>query len=200
VCRSPFLQPVRGFQRGPRRRVRAVPCAYPKGRNALAVFDCGEGPSIQFFMRSDLRYSQLRRIFFLTHMHGDHVFGLPGSAASLGQGGQLAGVWNSFNRTESLAGLFSKSAYTPPPPDRLSAAHPRPCARRPSKGGVLLDDGRSSWSAAGPAYPTAFRLRLIGWTKESQRPETFQSWTRPGKLGIPPGPSMRPQGLDVPSP
>ena len=50
-------------------------------RSEMWLFDCGEGTQHQF-LRSDLRLSQLRRVF-ITHMHGDHVFGLPGLLASL---------------------------------------------------------------------------------------------------------------------
>ena len=49
------------------------------------LFACGEGTQHQF-LRSELRLSQLRRVF-VTHMHGDHVFGLPGLLASLGLAG-----------------------------------------------------------------------------------------------------------------
>ena len=66
------------------RNVSAVALRLPQ-RSEMWLFDCGEGTQHQF-MRSDLRLSQLRRVF-VTHMHGDHVFGLPGLLASLGLAG-----------------------------------------------------------------------------------------------------------------
>lgn len=71
------------------RNVSAVALRLPQ-RSELWLFDCGEGTQHQF-LRSDLRASQLRRIF-ITHMHGDHVFGLPGLLASLGMAGSCPGV------------------------------------------------------------------------------------------------------------
>jgi ribonuclease Z len=56
-------------------------------RGELWLFDCGEGTQHQF-LRSDLRISQLRRIF-VTHMHGDHIFGLMGLLASCGLAGNM---------------------------------------------------------------------------------------------------------------
>ena len=72
------------------RNVSAVALRLPQ-RSEMWLFDCGEGTQHQF-LRSDLRLSQLRRVF-ITHMHGDHVFGLPGLLASLGlAGSSTAGV------------------------------------------------------------------------------------------------------------
>lgn len=51
------------------------------------LFDCGEGTQHQI-LRSDLKISQLSRIF-ITHMHGDHIFGLMGLLASCGLGGNV---------------------------------------------------------------------------------------------------------------
>jgi ribonuclease Z len=51
------------------------------------LFDCGEGTQHQI-LRSDLKVSQLSRIF-ITHMHGDHIFGLMGLLASCGLAGNV---------------------------------------------------------------------------------------------------------------
>lgn len=54
-------------------------------RAEIWLFDCGEGTQHQF-LRSEFKASQIRRIF-VTHMHGDHIFGLMGLLASCGLAG-----------------------------------------------------------------------------------------------------------------
>ena len=66
------------------RNVSSVALRLPQ-RAEVWLFDCGEGTQHQF-LRSDFKSSQIRRIF-VTHMHGDHIFGLPGLLASCGMAG-----------------------------------------------------------------------------------------------------------------
>jgi ribonuclease Z len=71
------------------RNVSGVVLKLPQ-RAELWLFDCGEGTQHQF-LRSDLRSSQIRRIF-VTHMHGDHTFGLMGLLASCGLAGNVSEI------------------------------------------------------------------------------------------------------------
>ncbi len=61
------------------RNVSSIALQLPE-RGAFYLFDCGEGTQHQM-LRSPLRPSQLERIF-ITHLHGDHIFGLIGLLAS----------------------------------------------------------------------------------------------------------------------
>lgn len=55
---------------------RNVPAVALKRGSEILLFDCGEGTQRQF-QRSGLSYMQVQKIF-ITHLHGDHFFGLPG--------------------------------------------------------------------------------------------------------------------------
>lgn len=61
------------------RNVSSLALQWPQ-RAALWLFDAGEGTQQQV-LRSSVKLSQLEQIW-VTHLHGDHVFGLPGLLAS----------------------------------------------------------------------------------------------------------------------
>jgi ribonuclease Z len=66
------------------RNVSSIALRLPQ-RAEVWLFDCGEGTQHQI-LRSDIRVSQITRIF-VTHMHGDHIYGLMGLLASCGLAG-----------------------------------------------------------------------------------------------------------------
>lgn len=55
---------------------RALSCVAVKRQGELFLFDCGEGTQKQM-IQAKLGFNRRTRVF-ITHMHGDHVLGLPG--------------------------------------------------------------------------------------------------------------------------
>lgn len=74
-----------------RRNVSAIALLFISS-NKLWLWDCGEGTQQQI-QKTPLKLSKLEKIF-ITHLHGDHIFGLPGLLASRGlrSGQNLSGI------------------------------------------------------------------------------------------------------------
>jgi ribonuclease Z len=89
---SDFKVTFLGTSAGVPTRSRNVSCVglrLPQ-RGEVWLFDCGEGTQHQL-LRSELNISQITRVF-ITHMHGDHVYGLMGLLATGGMAGHARGI------------------------------------------------------------------------------------------------------------
>ncbi|MBP3041464.1 ribonuclease Z [Bacillaceae bacterium Marseille-Q3522] len=69
------------------RNVSAIALKLLEERKAIWLFDCGEGTQQQI-LQTSIKPRKIEKIF-ITHMHGDHIYGLPGLLSSRSfQGGE----------------------------------------------------------------------------------------------------------------
>ena len=67
-------------------RDRSLPCVAVRQGRSISLFDCGEGSQRQL-MISPFSFMKIDWIF-ITHLHGDHILGLPGLLQTMGMSGR----------------------------------------------------------------------------------------------------------------
>lgn len=90
-------------------RRRSPACTVVRAGADMVMFDCGEGSQRQM-MVSPLSFMKLKGIL-ITHLHGDHIFGLPGLLQTMGLSGRteslvLRGPPGFTHAVETLLELF----------------------------------------------------------------------------------------------
>lgn len=155
------------------RNVSSVALRLPQ-RAEIWLFDCGEGTQHQI-LRSDLKVSQITRIF-ITHMHGDHIYGLMGLLASCGLAGNPSriDIYGPPKLDEYLkaCGRYSQTHFSYPV--KVHTVQP----------GVIFEDEEFMVRCA----PLTHRVPAFGYcVTEKDKPGRFDV-DRAVALGIPPGP------------
>jgi ribonuclease Z len=155
------------------RNVSSVALRLPQ-RAEVWLFDCGEGTQHQL-LRSDIKPSQISKIF-ITHMHGDHIFGLMGLLASIGLAGSSKGIaiYGPRELREYLE-VCGKCSYT---------HFAYPLRIQTIKPGIIYEDKEFTVSCGQLKH----RIPAFGYRiSEKDRPGRFNV-EKAKELGIPSGP------------
>jgi ribonuclease Z len=157
------------------RNVAAIAVQLPE-RGDLYLLDCGEGTQHQVLRTPQVRLSQLTRVF-ITHLHGDHVFGLVGLLASraLAQGGTSpVTLYGPAALEPYVRGVMQTTGTGFSYPVQFVAVRP----------GLVCDDGSVQVRAA----PVRHRCEAYAYAiEEKTQPGRFDVEAARG-LGIPEGP------------
>ncbi len=155
------------------RNVSAIALSFQE-RGDLWLFDCGEGTQHRF-MESSVSVGRLSTIF-ITHLHGDHIFGLPGllSTRSLSGDGRGIDLYGPPGIEEFLETAFRLSETTLGYRLRII----------PIGDGHVVTDGDISVECATLDH----RIRSFGFRiAERERPGSLDA-ARAVALGAPAGP------------
>jgi ribonuclease Z len=137
----------------------------------VLLFDCGEGTQHQL-LRAPIRSGAIEAIF-ISHLHGDHVYGLPGLLASLSMNGRT--------RALDLVGPESLRAYVE---TTLATSFHHPAFDIRITTPPYRGEGFTVTAA-----PLEHSIECLGYCIiEDDRPGRFDV-ERARALGIPPGPA-----------
>ena len=139
------------------------------------LFDCGEGTQRQM-----MRYSTGFAIdhLFVTHLHGDHVLGVPGllQTFDFNDREKPVAIHTPAGTRGNVTQLIEANGTTPSYPVRISEVSP---------GDVVLD--RAEYEVR--AIATDHRCASVGYVlEEHERKGRFDREKAEEELGIPPGP------------
>ncbi|HVK05658.1 MAG TPA: ribonuclease Z [Armatimonadaceae bacterium] len=157
------------------RNVSATALHLPE-RGEMFLIDCGEGTQHQVLRAAHVRLSQLTRVF-ITHLHGDHVFGLVGLLASrsLAQGGTSPVTLYGPAALEAyVRGVLATTGTQLGYPVHFHAARP----------GLIYEDGQVIVRCA----PVRHRCEAYAYAVEEKPQAGRFDVERARALGIPEGP------------
>ncbi|NIF26595.1 ribonuclease Z [Pantoea sp. Tr-811] len=155
------------------RNVSATAVIEASGRHWYLV-DCGEGTQHQL-LRTSLSVRDLRGIF-ITHVHGDHCFGLPGLLASAGMSG----------RTEPLDLILPAALH-----DWVRLSLEASASYLPFELRLLSVEGLQHWHSEQVQVSTvqlSHRVPSVGFVFSELNPEPRLDIARLEAEGIPRGP------------
>ena len=156
---------------------RNLPSFALRREGELLLFDCGEGTQLQL-MKARVGFGPLERIC-ISHLHGDHVTGLPGLLMTLGQ--------SSREKPLTIYGPPGIQRYVQGIVDTLALHPDYEVIVQETEGGVISENDRYRIQAA-VADHNVFTLTYA--LIEGQRPGRFDV-SKARKLGIPEGPLYR---------
>ena len=153
-------------------RDRSLPCVAVRQGRTISLFDCGEGSQRQL-MVSPLSFMKVDRIF-ISHMHGDHILGLPGLLQTMGMSGRKkpVTVFGPVGIGKALGSMM----------DACEGELEYELVVKELEGGETFDfDGFSVTS-----FPTVHNTPSVGYLyREDDRPGTFRK-SEAERLGLRP--------------
>ncbi|MFQ6093065.1 MAG: ribonuclease Z [bacterium] len=156
---------------------RNLPSFALRREGELLLFDCGEGTQLQL-MRARLGFGPLKRIC-ISHLHGDHVTGIPGLLMTLGQ--------SCRQKELTIYGPPGIGRYLRATMENLALRLDYEVAVEEVEPGVVYEGSQYRIEAA-PADHGSFTLAYA--FVEGQRPGRFDV-NKARELGVPEGPLYR---------
>ena len=154
-------------------RDRSLPCVAVRQGRSISLFDCGEGSQRQL-MISPFSFMKIDRIF-ISHMHGDHILGLPGLLQTMGMSGRekSVSIYGPVGLDKALRGML----------DACEGELEFEIEVIETEGGESFDFGTFSVDV----FSTVHNTPSVGFVyREHDRPGTFDK-NAAERLGLRPG-------------